>query len=40
LVAEAKHEAEEAGHTFNPAKIKSGKTVYQLAGSGAVILEQ
>ena len=38
LVAEAKHEAEESGHRFNPSKIKAGKTVYQIAGSGAVIL--
>jgi len=40
LVAEAKHEAGESGRRFNPSKIKSGKTVYQIAGSGAVILER
>lgn len=39
LVEEAKHEAQEAGRKFNPAKIKAGKTVYQIAGSGAVVLD-
>lgn len=36
-VAEAKHEAEEAGRKFNPASIKGGLTVYQIQGTGAVI---
>jgi hypothetical protein len=40
LIAEAKHESEESGRKFNPAKIKSGKTVYQIAGSGALILDR
>jgi len=40
LIDAAKHEAEESGRKFNPAKIKSGKTVYQIAGSGAVILDR
>jgi hypothetical protein len=40
LVAEAKHEAEEAGRKFNAGKIKSGKTVYRIAGSGALILDR
>jgi hypothetical protein len=40
LIEQAKHEAEESGRKFNPARIKSGKTVYQIAGSGAVVLER
>ena len=40
LIAEAKHEAVESGKKFNPAKIKSGKTVYLIAGTGAVIPEK
>ena len=39
MVARAKHEAEEQGRKFNPASIKSGATVYQIQGTGAVILE-
>jgi hypothetical protein len=38
-IARAKHEAEEQGRKFDPAKITSGTTIYQLDGSGAVILE-
>ncbi len=38
-VANAKHEAEERGVKFNPDSIKSGKTVYQVQGTGALILE-
>jgi hypothetical protein len=34
----AKHEAEEQGKKFDPATVKSGKTMYQIKGSGAVIL--
>jgi hypothetical protein len=37
-VAEAaKHEADEQGRDFDPATVKSGKTIYQIDGSGAVI---
>ena len=39
-VAAAKEEAEETGRKFNPASIKSGKTVYELAGTGAVIFDK
>jgi hypothetical protein len=38
-IAHARHEAEERGRKFDESKIKSGKVVYQIAGSGAVILE-
>lgn len=38
-VAQARHEAEEQGRKFDPSSIKSGKTLYQIAGTGAVILE-
>lgn len=40
LIAEAKHEATESGRKFDPQTVKTGKTVYLLAGSGAVILSQ
>lgn len=40
LIAEAKHEAAESGRKFDPQTVKTGKTVYLLAGSGAVILSQ
>jgi len=38
-VAYLKHEAEENGKKFDPAKVKSGITIYQLAGQGAVITD-
>jgi hypothetical protein len=40
VVAAAKEEAEETGRKFEPSSIHSGKTVYQLAGPGAVILDK
>ena len=40
LIAEAKHEAAESGRKFDPQAVKTGKTVYLLAGSGAVIFGQ
>ncbi len=39
LIEQAKEEAQESGRKFNPASIKSGKTVYQIAGTGAAILD-
>ena len=38
-VARAKHEAEERGTKFEPASVKSGATIFQIQGTGAVILE-
>lgn len=38
-VAAARHEAEEQGRKFDPGSITSGKTIYQIAGTGARILE-
>ena len=38
-VAWAKHEAEERGQKFDPSKIKSGMTMYQIQGTGAVVLD-
>ncbi len=38
-VAWAKHEAEERGQTFDASKIKSGMTMYQIQGTGAVLLD-
>jgi hypothetical protein len=39
MVARAKHEAEEQGRKFNPESVKSGGTIYQIQGTGAVIFE-
>jgi NMD protein affecting ribosome stability and mRNA decay len=37
--AMAQHEAEEQGRKFDPAAIKTGKTFYQIQGTGAVLLD-
>ena len=37
--ANAKHEAEEQGRKFDPASVKSGTVIYQIRGTGAVILD-
>jgi len=37
VVARAEEEAEEAGRKFDPASVKSGMTLYQIQGAGAVI---
>ena len=37
-VARAEEEAKEAGRKFNPASVKSGMTIYQIQGTGAVLL--
>ena len=39
MAARAKHDAEERGKTFDPSSVKRGGTIYQLAGTGAVISE-
>ena len=36
-VAQAKEAAEESGRKFDPASIKSGTTIYQIQGTGAII---
>ena len=36
-VAAAKEAAEESGRKFDPSKVKSGTTVYEIAGTGALI---
>jgi hypothetical protein len=38
-VEQAKHEAEERGTKFDAASVKGAKTVYQIQGTGAVILD-
>jgi Domain of unknown function (DUF4920) len=38
-IAQAKHEAEENGRTFNPDSVTGPKTIYQIQGIGAVILD-
>ena len=39
-VARARHEAEEQGRPFHPESIKTGITLYQIQGQGAVILSE
>lgn len=39
VIAAAKEEAADSGRKFDPSSIKSGKTVYQIAGTGALIFE-
>ena len=36
-IAQAKHEAEEQGRTFNPESVTGPVEIYQIQGSGAVI---
>ncbi len=38
-IARAKHEAEEQGRKFNPDSVKGGATIYQIQGTGAVLLD-
>jgi hypothetical protein len=38
-VTQAKHEAEENNRKFDPASVTTGKTIYQIQATGAVILE-
>jgi NACalpha-BTF3-like transcription factor len=38
-IARARHEAEERGTKFDPASVSGPMTIYQIAGTGAVILE-
>ena len=38
-IARAKHEADEQGRKFNPKSVKSGSVVYQIAGTGAILLD-
>ena len=38
-LAQAKHEAEERGRKFDASKIKSGVVMYQIRGTGAVLLD-
>jgi hypothetical protein len=39
LIAQLKHEAEENNKKFDPATVTEGKTIYQIKGAGAVVLE-
>jgi Domain of unknown function (DUF4920) len=36
-IAAARHEAEEQGRRFDPSSVKSGKIIYQIAGTGAIV---
>ncbi len=39
-IAQAEHEAEEQGRRFDPSKIKGPRVVYQIQGTGAVVLSE
>ena len=39
LIAQLKHEAEENNKKFDPSTVTEGKTIYQIKGAGAVVLE-
>ena len=39
VIAARRHEAEEQGRSFDPASVQSGQVIYQIAGTGAMILE-
>lgn len=38
-IAQAKHEAEESGRKFDAKKVKGPVTMYQIRGSGAVVMD-
>lgn len=38
-IASGKHEADERGRKFDPSTVTSGKTIYQIRGTGAVVLD-
>ena len=38
-VARARHEAEEQSREFDPASVRRGAVIYQIAGTGAVLLD-
>jgi len=38
-IARMKHEADETGRKFDPSKVTSGTTIFQIAGTGARLLE-
>jgi len=40
VVAQAKEEAKEKGKNFDPASIKKGMTMYEIKGTGAVIVSK
>lgn len=39
LIAQMKHEAEENNKKFDPSTVTAGKTIYQIKGTGAMVLE-
>ncbi|MDX2180762.1 MAG: DUF4920 domain-containing protein [Bryobacteraceae bacterium] len=39
VIARAKHEAEEQGRKFDPASVKGGATIFQIQGTGALLLD-
>jgi hypothetical protein len=39
-IERAREEAADSGRKFDPSKVKSGTTIYQIQGTGAVILAQ
>ncbi len=39
VIAAERHEAEEQGRKFDPASVTTGRTIYQIQGTGAIILD-
>lgn len=39
-IAAAEHEAEEQGRRFDPSKVKGPQVIYQIQGTGAVVLTE
>jgi len=39
VIAAERHEAEEQGRKYDPSKVTAGRTVYQIRGNGALILD-
>jgi hypothetical protein len=39
VIAQMQHEAEESGKKFDPKSVKAGKTIFQIEGTGAILLD-
>jgi len=39
VIAQARHEAEEQGRKFDSKSVKQGKTVYEIQGTGAIVID-
>ncbi len=39
VIAQMQHEAEESGRKFDPKSVSAGKTIFQIQGTGAILLD-